>query len=178
MTHALWTCELAESFHEPSSPNRLALYDAPDRREVLVQYDELSPWSDSPRPRAYFVREGCARVGSDKKPRFVALTVANGLSPIPLCNKHQVASTVESASGTYAVTSTNNNLFTIVRTKGHAQCSFELPRYRGATGDLKLVLLTPVTLVLDASIVGGVAGYWCLAAAAASGSGTLYQGRL
>src|SRR5712664_2536759 len=84
MTHALWSGELAESFHEPSSPNQMALYETPDRCEVLVQYDELSPWKGSAQRRAYLMRENSARIESRKKPRFVALTAANGLSAIPL----------------------------------------------------------------------------------------------
>jgi hypothetical protein len=178
MTHALWSGEAAESFHEPSSPNRMALYEAPNRREVLVRYDELSPWSDSPRPRAYLLRENSARIQSQRKPRFVALSATNGFSPIPLLYENRVTSIVGNAFGSYATTSTNGNQFTIVRINGQAQSCYELPTYRGATGNLKLVLLTPVTLVVDAGIVGGVAGYIFLAAVAHSGSGIIYEGRL
>jgi len=121
------------------------------------------------------MRENSARIESRKKPRFVALTAANGLSAIPLYCERSAPSGVGNLSGTYAITLTNDNQFTIVCTNGPAQGHFELPTYRGATGNLKLALLTPVTLVLDASIVGGVAGYWCLAAAAASGNQCLYS---
>ena len=44
MTHRLWTGEMAEDFYEPSAPNRLILFAAPDQRAILAEYDELSPW--------------------------------------------------------------------------------------------------------------------------------------
>src|SRR5712671_3842358 len=40
MTHALWTGELVETFHEPSFPNHLALFEASEKQDVIVQYDE------------------------------------------------------------------------------------------------------------------------------------------
>ena len=39
-TNALWT-EGAVSFHEPYPPSRLALFNLPERGDVLALYDEL-----------------------------------------------------------------------------------------------------------------------------------------
>ena len=39
---------------------------------------------------------------------------------------------------------------------------YELPVYRDASGRVKQVLLTPVAVTADATIVGGVAAYICL----------------
>jgi len=57
MTSALWKDELIESYHEPSSPNQLALFCAPGGSNVLVRYDELSPWRDTPHPRVYCLKQ-------------------------------------------------------------------------------------------------------------------------
>jgi hypothetical protein len=165
MTHSLWTGELVESVAEPSVPNRLALYAAPGRQDVLAQYEELSPWHESPHQRAYFVRENINRNQSSRKPHFVSLGTTNGLTAIPLYESDWPTST----SAVYAATSTNGNRFTIFSANGQYDGSFELPTYRSASGRLKLVLLTPVTAVLDVSIVGGVVGYIYLNMLASSG---------
>jgi hypothetical protein len=170
MTHRLWTGEMAEDFYEPSAPNRLILFAAPDQRAILVEYDELSPWRDNPRRRAYFVQENSQRIEALKKPRFVSLTSTNGLSPIPQYDSSVALTNPAGAAGVYAITFTNENRFKICSTHGQYAGSFELPTYKSAKGTLKVVLLTPFAVVLDVSIVGGVAGYIVLEALAQSGS--------
>ena len=127
MTHRLWTGEMAEDFYEPSAPNRLILFAAPDQRAILAEYDEVSPWRDNPRRRAYFVKENSQKIEALKKPRFVSLSSTNGLSPIPQYNSSVVVTNLAGAAAVYAITFTNENRFKILSANGQYAGSFELP---------------------------------------------------
>src|SRR5216684_8393092 len=103
MTHRLWTGEMAQDFYEPSAPNRLVLLATPAKGDTLAEYDELSPWTDHPRRRAYFVNENLGRIKALKKPRFVSLTATNGLPVIPLYDSPVVTNSFGAAT-VYAIT--------------------------------------------------------------------------
>lgn len=165
MTSALWRGELIESFHEPSTPNDLALYDAPEKKDVLVRYTELTPWSDTPRPRAYYLLRNADRIEERKRPHFVAACSTKGLAPL---RTDAGSSPGEFASANWTMASTKGNQFTIYRNGGATEVSSSLPAYRGASGNLRLALLTPATVLVDTSIIGGVLGYICLCAYAGS----------
>jgi hypothetical protein len=168
MTHALWTGELSETFHSPSSPIRLELFEDAGKGDVLARYDELSPWSSQPKRRAYVVHANAARIESHKKPRFEPLSLGNGFMPISIVNDPGAAPLLTVGSWPYAVW-TNGNSFVIFRTNGLSPDGpHALPAYRGGSGNLKIFLLTPITLVLDTSIVGGVVGWIYLRAALSS----------
>jgi hypothetical protein len=159
MTHALWTGELASSLHEPSTPDNLALFEAPKRHDILVQYDELSPWSDSPRRRAYYLRKNISRIEARKEPKFVNPAIASHLSPIPL---RYEPLWMTNQWATFTTASVSNHWFTVASAHEPVEGPFPLPNYTGATGNLKLVALTPCTVTIDGSIVGSVLAffYW------------------
>jgi len=158
MTYTLWKGDLVEDSHQPSNQKPLAFYDAPERRDVLVRYDELSPWNDHPRPRAYFLNENERRIKSSKTPRFVALSAANGRRPIPVYREPGPSSEAASLPGACAIVADNGCSFTLVQTNGEVAGPFSLPVYKGAAGNLKLFLLMPATVAVDATIAGGIAG--------------------
>ena len=174
MTNSLWTGELVETFHEPAFPNRLALFEAFGKHEVIVQYDGLSPWTDSVERRTYFLRENAGRIAERKKPRFAASNATNKAVAIPIFHGSDLAAHRESINGTCASTSSEGNSFTIFQMNRPPDGPYYLPAYRGS-GTLKLVALTPITVTLDASIVGGVVAYWILYGLASSGHGVIYQ---
>ncbi len=155
-THALWT-EGSMSFHEPYPPSRLALFEVPEKGDVLAQYDELSPRSDVPRRRAYLLLENNSRIKSVKKPKFATLSATNGLAPIPL---YAQSSDVPAGIGVYARTNETGNRFTIVRNAQPWHDAFDLPTYRCWTTTAKRATLTPLTLVLDVTIIGGFVYVW------------------
>lgn len=167
MTHALWTNGAVESFAEPSVPNHLALFADPTRPDVLARYEEWSPWGGNTKTRSYFIRENGARIRAAKPPHFVNITLTNGLASIPLYP--QGFETLVTNIPLYAVTSPNANQFTIISSNATWNGSYELPTYRSTSGRVKLVLLTPLTVVMDISIVGGVIGYIGLNALASGG---------
>jgi len=99
------------------------------------------------------VRENISRIESGDKTPFCKLGTTNGLATITLYEVADCATNLISTSTVYAVISTNGSRFTIVSANGDCNGSFELPTYRSASGKLKLILLTPVAVVLDVSIV-------------------------
>jgi hypothetical protein len=180
MTYKLWDGEMIESFHEPASPDRLALFQPTNSMEIIVQYDELSPWWDSVRQRTYLLHQNDERIEERKKPIFADAVVTNGAVPIPIVAQTNGMPKVSASSGVdfpYAVRLAEGNEFTIVRANGVTEGPFHLPGYRGATGNLRLIGFTPVTITADATIVAGVAGYFCLYGLAQSGGAGVFYPR-
>src|ERR1041384_1640847 len=82
-THYLWTSSRLAEPHLPSQPNNLQLFEAPQRQDFLVRYDEL-PFRGAPKPRVYFLWENEAKVKSQKPPHFLKQTPVTPLIPLPL----------------------------------------------------------------------------------------------
>ena len=177
MTHALWTGELVELSHEPSFPNHLALFETSEHGEVLVQYDELSPWRTSEQRRTYFLRENLNRLKARKAPRFVEPEATNSSAPIPVIVDSERATDPDQAPPIYAITSIGENKFTIFRTNGVSEGPYQLPAYHSISGDLKVVLLTPITITVDAIAMSGFGLYWISYGVARIGHLVIYQSR-
>ena len=163
-THALWK-DGSVSFHEPFPPARVALFDAPARKDVIVQYDELSPGHDTPRRRAYFLFENADRISTAKKPRFVSLSITNGLAAIPLYSEQALQQSRTNLPMVYALSDTNGNRFSVYRNNEEWHSQFQLPTYRCWLTSLRRGLLTPFAIALDATVIGGVIYVWGRAAA-------------
>src|ERR1051326_9124928 len=83
-TSYLWRGSDIAGYNEPMPTNHLALFNAPEKHDMLVQYDECPAPSGKLQRRAYFVFENARRTESAKRPSFVNLTNANGLAQIPV----------------------------------------------------------------------------------------------
>jgi hypothetical protein len=152
-TSALWKAGSVD-FHEPYPPSRLELFDAPQKNDLLVVYDELSPGGDTARRRAYFLRENEERIKSVQKPRFVSLNATNGLRGIPLLGETN-AFHPHDGFVVYARTNGAGNRFTVFRGNESGSDRLQLPAYRCWITGAKRALLTPVTLILDVTVIGG-----------------------
>jgi hypothetical protein len=155
-TSALWRGDLVESYHEPSGPNQTAFFVDQKKQDVLVRYVELTPWGDKPRVRAYYVRQNADRLQERRRPRFERPAAANRLEPLPL---YIGAARPDVPPQMWVVASEKGNEFTIYRDKGPPEGPYELPVYRGKSGNFKLALMTPATVAVDTSIVGGILAY-------------------
>ena len=176
MTHGLWSGQLVESFHEPSLPNNLALFEAAGCKEIIVQYDELSPWRDRVTMRTYLLHENCPRIQARHKPHFVPATITTNATAIPMFPSIDAVANLSATNAIFAVAPTPGNFFTVFRTGANPDGPYQLPGYRGPTGNLKLIGLTPLAVTADASIVGGVLGYWILSGLARSGTSMSWRG--
>jgi hypothetical protein len=85
-TKALWNGEWVEGFHEPSSPTGIKLFETSERTDAIVQYDELTPWSDVPHKRCYYLNRNLTRIAARKEPRFAPPEVVRNRRMIPECS--------------------------------------------------------------------------------------------
>jgi hypothetical protein len=108
----------------------------------LVVYDEVNQKSGRTRRRAYYVSRNQTAIRKQKMPEFVS------------------ASDAERFPTVSALLSTDGRQFTIYDGSTHLG-TYELPFYPAPSGRVKQVLLTPCTLVLDATVAGAFLGlYW------------------
>lgn len=173
MTYNLWDGEMIESFHQAALPSNLALFQPTNSTDIIVQYDELSPWWDSVRRRTYYLDENEQRIQGRKKPVFVSATVTNQALPIPIVTDanftlNGAASSTERLP--CAIRYGEENVFTIAYANGTTEGPYHLPGYRGMTGNMKLAGFTPVTVTADASVIIGIAAWIYLSAWAQSGA--------
>ena len=157
-TSKLWEEGQFARFHEPATPAHLQLFRSGQSEAVLVQYDESREGDESIRRRAYWLEPNREPVKNPHKPGFVDLKTARGLSPIPLVDFPGFASPAD--AGFHAVVATNGTEFTL-RSGERTLGSYELPVYADASGRTKQVLLTPLTLVADLTIIGGILVVYC-----------------
>jgi len=151
-TGALWEEGTFARYHEPARPPNLQLFHSARRNDVLVRYDAAYEGSDAIKPRAYWLRQNDEPVPNPHKPRFVSVKAARGLVPVPQLDADTFPLTLN--TGLYAVVSTNATDFVLHSGEANLGC-FELPVYRDPAGRAAQVLLTPLAVVADLTIVGG-----------------------
>jgi hypothetical protein len=159
-TNALWNKTELDAWNEPTDSTKLQLFDDNRQKDFLVVYDEYSERHDSTRTRAYFLNQNETRVEQGQKPRFVSAKLSRELPPVPVLQTLPLSATNFSPVF-YAVVSTNKQSFTIY--SGGQGTNHDLPVYNDGWGRTDRIALTPVTVVADLTIVGGIAGFWVLA---------------
>ena len=133
-TSALWKDHAFDGFNEPARQVNLQVFKTAD--DWLIQYDEVNENSDRIRRRAYYLKPNRKAIDDHKMPQFVPSLDSTEFPAIA------------------AVLSTNGQQFTLYEgttTLG----TYDLPVYPAHSGRVKQVLLTPCTLVADATIIGG-----------------------
>ena len=154
-TNALWQEGRFASFHEPATPSNLELFRSATKHEVLVGYDEANEQDDVIHHRFYRVNLDRAPFKNPHQPKFEPDDQAARFVPVPI---FPGPVTPLFTNSFYAV-STNGQDFTLFSTTEKIG-PYELPVYKDASGRVKQVLLTPVTVVADATIVGGLLFLW------------------
>lgn len=165
LTRKLWNHPAFEVRHVPAVNPALQLFEAPQRGDVLVRYDELTTWKDDIRPRAYWLQENLPRVTSGRKPRFVPLAAADKLTPIPIA-------TTNLAPARHAIIDARDGSFALHAPNAPPQYH-SLPSYPDTPARLQRLLLTPFAVAADAVQVGLVLGTAGLLAIAYSGPGQI-----
>jgi hypothetical protein len=134
----------------------LELYQSSKPADVLVVYDEAYEGSDRIRRRACFLEANTRRIEAWRKPRFVMPAAARYGMLIPVLPAAGDSAPPPTAEALHAVVSTDHRFFTLHSGERNPG-TFMLPVYPDASGRVKLVLLTPLALVADATTVGGFA---------------------
>lgn len=155
-TKALWENGDLEACRTPAEPSNLRLFEAKQRNDLLVVYDEYSERNDRVRPRAYWLNQNQESIKQLREPNFVSAGLTRDLQPVPIFNSFTNAPTNDLF---YAVV-TNYESFTVFSTQG--MNSYDLPVYNDGWGKYEKTALTPVMVVADLTIVGGVIGYYVL----------------
>jgi hypothetical protein len=153
-TQKLWE---QRAFREPASPPNLQLSFDRQRNDVLVRYDEFSDRSNRTRPRAYFLYQNLQRLEARRKPKFVTPAAATGLMPLPMLAPEQLPAW-DPALELYAVFATNSASFMLF-SKSREPGAYDLPVYPDGAHRARQILLTPVAVGADVTLVSAVVGF-------------------
>jgi hypothetical protein len=153
-TGALWEKERFTRYHWPANPPDLRLFYSEPARDMLAEYDEASEGTATVRRRAYWLEPNAPAIAAGRQPQFVSSTNTQGLAVVPVTDK-LTSSPLSGYQGLYAVVSTNGQSFFLW--SGQQQLGFYgLPVYLTTSGQrVKQVLLTPLAVAADATIIGG-----------------------
>ncbi len=160
-TRGIWINRNLDNYHEPAAPHHVAIYEAPEKKDFLVVYDDLSPSGNILR-RAYLLKENQAATAAGKKPRFQTEDLKPLGSPIIVLPTSDNVSSLNERGVPYAVLSSRTNRFALYEKRDKLIGEYDLPIYATASGNVKRVLLTPLTLAADVTIVGGVIAAFAL----------------
>ena len=153
-THALWE----KSYSSPAPQPNVRLYASRQPGEVLVAYDALDEKRGTLRRRVYSLSENARRIKAAHRPRFLELTVLDQLPLIPLVESSPTSEAKPPAE-LYAVLQPSPLCFTLYA-PGSAPETHDLPTYVQSAGLTTQVLLTPVAVVVDLTVVGAVVAYY------------------
>jgi hypothetical protein len=160
LTGKVWN-NLAANHDGPAPDPNLKIFQAPDRKDFLVQYDEARDRNATIKRRAYWLYASERRVEKGKKPHFVNPHKADRLQAVKVETNSVPDAIVDSALPTGAVLLFDHRHFTLV-SNGSDLGTFYLPAYGDGASRAQLVVLTPVAVVGDTVIVlvivGAVAG--------------------
>jgi hypothetical protein len=157
-TSALWEKDTFARRYQPANPTGLHLFYSEKRQDILVQYTESKNGNTNARTRCYWLEPNTSRVSEGKKPRFISVKAAIGLTPIPV---GETAPCPAGQTQLYALARLDDSYFTLFSGE-ETMDRFNLPNYAGSSQRVKQILLTPVVLVIDATMIGAVAA--CLSA--------------
>ncbi len=152
LTHRLWHSGDWQQFSEPAPNPNLALFEATNRSDLLIQYDALSEKSSTPRRRAYFLNPNERRIATGKKPKWVNLSVTNRMDPIPVLATPTVDTNRPPQMPAYAVPSKGGRAFTLHGLM-KSETTFDLPVYTESSGTPVRVILTPLAVAGDTVLV-------------------------
>ena len=153
-TSALWEEGRFAQFREPASPPNLRVFQSREGDDVLVCYDETGEDDSARRARAYWLVANHEPVENPHKPRFVSIKRSDGLTAIPILD---VTVTNAPSVGLSAVALNGAHDFAL-RYGDKEMGNYDLPVYQQSSGRVKQVLLTPLAVVADLTIVGGYLG--------------------
>lgn len=146
-----------EAWREPASPVNLHLFDAKQKNDLLVVYDEYSERGNKIHTRAYWLNENQARVNQRHAPYFVNTNLSRDFSSVPVF--YSTPGATNRTLILYAVVETNKQSFTLYFNDGEIFLH-DLPVYNDGKGRVEKVALTPIAVTADLTIVGTIIGSW------------------
>jgi hypothetical protein len=156
LTYRLWDNGDLRKWSEPAPNSNLALFEATNRPDILVQYDALSERRSAVTRRAYFLQQNEARVAAGKKPELVSLAVAGGMKPIAVLPSQSAVTNLPPGPTGYCVVTREGRAFPLCQPM-EPEATFELPVYPETSGTPVRIALTPLAVAGDTVMVGAVA---------------------
>jgi len=151
-TSALWEEGRFARFHQPAKPSNLELFKG-RQEKVLVVYDEENEETGKRRRRAYWADANVLPPENPYRPEYVAIKRKKRLAVIPVG--------VAPGPNDYSAVATNDTRAFILYRDGRELAVYDLPVYEDRSARTKQVALTPVAIVADITIVGGILFvYW------------------
>jgi len=165
-TGHLWKESRLASFNEPALDPQLEIFEVPPQNDFLAVYNELRA-NDQVRRRAYFLCANKTRTDAARKPQFVQVPDLPSLKKVTIFPPGQ---NVIATRGQAAVRMLGARQFVLQIGEddvGH----FDLPVYKDALSTSEQVLVTPLAVSIDATVVGGAIFVWSVA----HGAGPFWQ---
>jgi hypothetical protein len=156
LTYRLWDNGDLSKWSEPAPNPNLAIFEATNGTDLLVQYDALSENHSTVKRRAYYLLQNEARIAAGKKPKLVSLAVADGMKPIAVLPTQVAVTNLSPGLAAYAVVTKEGRGFTLYRPPQPA-ATFDLPVYAETSGTPTRIVLTPFAVAGDTVMVGVVA---------------------
>ena len=155
-TALLWNKNTFGKYCYPASPPNLALFYSAERKDFLVRYDERREDERKVHRRCYWLDRNSDRVRRGEPPRFVPPALAQQLHPVPRL-EGRTNPPPAGLDGLYVVTPPSNEGFTLYA-GDHELESYGLPKYDLVSGTGTKILLTPLAIAGDATLIGAVGG--------------------
>lgn len=156
LTYRLWDNGDLRKWSEPAPNPNLAIFEATNGTDWLVQYDALSEKRSAVQRLAYYLLQNEARIAAGEKPKLVKLAVADGMKPIAVLPTQLAVTTLTPGLAAYAVVTKAGRGFTLYRPPQPA-ATFDLPIYAETSSTPTRIVLTPFAVAGDTVMVGVVA---------------------
>jgi len=156
LTYRVWDNDSWCKFSDPLPNPNLALFEATNNADVLVQYDAFSEKHSKVKRRAYYLRPNQARIDAGTKPELVKPSAADGMKPIPVLPTQGALTNQPPGLPAYAVVTKEGRGFTLYRPM-ESESTFDLPVYVETSGTPIRIVLTPFAVAGDTVMVGAVA---------------------
>jgi hypothetical protein len=154
MTSALWENDDLEAWKEPADKPNLQLFEGAPQTNLLVLYDEYSERNDAVHTRAYWLKENQVKVDKHVRPQFAPDNAKDHLPSVPVFYE-PIPAGMKLPPGLCAVVANDKQSFTLYL-DNRAVGLLNLPIYKDGRGRTEKIVLTPLAVTADASIVGAV----------------------
>jgi hypothetical protein len=156
LTYRLWDNGDLSKWSEPAPNPNLAICEATNGTDLLVQYDAFSEKHSVIKRRAYYLQRNETRIAAGKKPKLASLAVADGMKPIAVLPAQVAVTNLPPGPAAYAIVTKEERGFTLYRPPQPA-ATFDLPVYAETSGTPTRIALTPFAVAGDTVMVGVLA---------------------
>ena len=152
LTHKLWSDASLTDHYEPADTTKLKSFQRPPSARLKVAYDERREQDSSVRRRAFFLPYNAKALAAHQKPSFTSPTPAAGWVEVPVI----VAGQPAPAAPLFLQLAADQKSFTVIRA-GVPDGPHQLPTYVDQSSTVFRVVMTPLAVVADVTVVA----VWC-----------------